>query len=276
MKRIIFILVLFWVQLFLSQNYRVIYEVNFFPKKGIKIIKSELMALDIDLENHKSCFYSLNKVQRDSLVFFKKYKELKKIDKPYLNFIIHKKNTDKKVYCTNMFGYDYCFNTKQLMYWINVDEEISASPGLVDNYKNLKCAITKFSNRSWKAIYTDEVSISEGPYFFSGLPGLILNIQSLDGEYKFNAISIQKIKEIKYNNYQVNIKEGKYKKFMEDFLKNPALYNMIITNEYGDQMNYLFDGKKDINYMKTNQYFKNQFNCYNNPIDDAFPILIFE
>lgn len=43
----------------------------------------------------------------------------------------------------------------------------------------------KYSGREWTAWFSPEIPISEGPYKFSGLPGLIVNLESSDGEYQF-------------------------------------------------------------------------------------------
>lgn len=52
---------------------------------------------------------------------------------------------------------------------------------------NCKSATTTFRGRTYKAFYTEQIPISEGPFKFGGLPGLILEIYSLDDEYKWVA-----------------------------------------------------------------------------------------
>lgn len=46
-------------------------------------------------------------------------------------------------------------------------------------------ATCPYGGRSWTAWFSPEVPVSEGPYKFSGLPGLIVKLESADGEYKF-------------------------------------------------------------------------------------------
>lgn len=49
-----------------------------------------------------------------------------------------------------------------------------------------------FKGRKWKAWFTEEIPLSEGPFRFQGLPGLILKMESADGEHRITAIAIRK------------------------------------------------------------------------------------
>lgn len=52
-------------------------------------------------------------------------------------------------------------------------------------------AKTYFRGRDYIAYFTTEIQHSDGPWKFSGLPGLILNIKSEDGEYEWSATKIE-------------------------------------------------------------------------------------
>ena len=54
-------------------------------------------------------------------------------------------------------------------------------------------ATADFRGRQWTAWYAD-IPVSEGPWKFSGLPGLILRVESADKEHEFTAVSIRKSK----------------------------------------------------------------------------------
>lgn len=58
------------------------------------------------------------------------------------------------------------------------------------NYKAQK-ASAHFRGRDYIAWFTPEIMISDGPFKFHGLPGLILKIKSTDGEYAYEAYSIK-------------------------------------------------------------------------------------
>ena len=50
-----------------------------------------------------------------------------------------------------------------------------------------------FGNRKWIAWFTPEIPISDGPYKFCGLPGLILKINDSTNSWNFDVTSIHKI-----------------------------------------------------------------------------------
>ncbi len=52
-------------------------------------------------------------------------------------------------------------------------------------------AKTKFRGKEYIAYYSESFENQEGPWKFGGLPGLILEVVSIDGEYMFKAISIK-------------------------------------------------------------------------------------
>lgn len=53
-------------------------------------------------------------------------------------------------------------------------------------------ATCTFKNRNWTAWFSPEVPLSEGPYKFQGLPGLILQLSSDDADFHFKIRSIEK------------------------------------------------------------------------------------
>ena len=52
-------------------------------------------------------------------------------------------------------------------------------------------ATARWRGRDWTAWYSD-IPFSDGPYKFTGLPGLILGLEDATGEHKFQAIGIKK------------------------------------------------------------------------------------
>lgn len=57
-----------------------------------------------------------------------------------------------------------------------------------------KRAVCEFRGRNYIAWFTEEIPLSEGPWKFRGLPGLILEISDTDGVYDFKAIGFKEIK----------------------------------------------------------------------------------
>lgn len=60
---------------------------------------------------------------------------------------------------------------------------------------NLQKATARYGGRNWIAWFTEEIPISEGPYKFNGLPGLIFEIYDDKENYKFTLQQIYQIKD---------------------------------------------------------------------------------
>jgi GLPGLI family protein len=60
---------------------------------------------------------------------------------------------------------------------------------------NIHCqkAVTEYGNREWYAWFTTDIPISDGPYKFCGLPGLIVKLTDSQGFWKFDIASIVNI-----------------------------------------------------------------------------------
>lgn len=65
-----------------------------------------------------------------------------------------------------------------------MDWEITETTKEIGSFTT-RLATTNFRGRNWKAWFTPEIPISDGPWKFSGLPGMILEVVSGNGDYKF-------------------------------------------------------------------------------------------
>jgi GLPGLI family protein len=116
----------------------------------------------------------------------------------------------------------------------------------------LKCqlATTKFGGRNYEAWFSKEIPISEGPYKFHGLPGLIVHIYDNKGFYDFKLQSAKKItydRAIKFNKSNVFFVSkqqfiNKYRQLFKDpqgelMSMSPILKsNPEIVNSFGDEV----------------------------------------
>lgn len=57
-------------------------------------------------------------------------------------------------------------------------------------------ATTSFAGRNWIAWFAPEIPYSDGPYKFSGLPGLILKLHDTRNHYLFELVSIEEPEEV--------------------------------------------------------------------------------
>lgn len=126
------------------------------------------------------------------------------------------------------------------------------------NYKDNKTilgyscnkATTIFNNRIYTAWYTSEIPISDGPYRFKGLAGLILEINDEKNYHSFLAIGIEK-KQLEIKPFQkgMPISREQYLKKKEEFKSNPYPERTTMPKERRNQMIEAF--KKDNNSLES-------------------------
>lgn len=65
------------------------------------------------------------------------------------------------------------------------------SSSAVDTINGVVCRVAtlNYGGHNWKAYYNSDIAISEGPYVFAGLPGLIVRIEDDRGWYRFDLTS---------------------------------------------------------------------------------------
>lgn len=81
----------------------------------------------------------------------------------------------------------YCYEELEPVFeWTFVPLE---KPDTVLGYPCGK-ATTKFRGRTYEAWYTDAVAVDEGPWKFHGLPGLILFVKDVSGDYFFKCTAL--------------------------------------------------------------------------------------
>lgn len=97
-----------------------------------------------------------------------------------------------------------------------------------DTIQGHPCHLSKmyFRGRDWKIWYADDIPLSDGPWKFCGLPGLILKAESEDGEINFSAIWVAKrnvdiLRNITEKSDFKTTRE-KYLKFLKQFKSSPA------------------------------------------------------
>lgn len=72
----------------------------------------------------------------------------------------------------------------------NLSWNISDTTAVINSYECTK-ATTHFAGRDYEAWFTKEIPISDGPYIFCGLPGLIVKINDVKSYYTFELIGFE-------------------------------------------------------------------------------------
>ena len=93
---------------------------------------------------------------------------------------------------------------------------------------NCKKATTAFRGRNYTAWYTEQIPISDGPWKFWGLPGLILKITDDKNEYSFECVAIEKPRwtnniYILDNDY-FNTTGKRFNEGVKKFYENPGVF----------------------------------------------------
>jgi GLPGLI family protein len=84
-------------------------------------------------------------------------------------------------------------------------------------YKVLE-ATTTYGCRNWVAWFTPDIPISDGPYKFHGLPGLIVKVADTKNHYVFELESVD-IKDLTVGNVDVEISANRIKTTLAEFIR---------------------------------------------------------
>lgn len=194
----IFIVASFFFSVFVfSQNMRFIYELKFIKDStNREEVMSDLLNLDTTPKG--STFYPSKSIIQDSLSLeFEKAEDREAFRKsaPWQNakskiiYYLTKDYKDQSVSLYNFFeGKYFTYSETNPIKW-NVDKETSK----IGIY-NVQKATADYGGRKWTAWFTTQIPISDGPYKFSGLPGLIIKMEDSKKDYRFELVKSEKIK----------------------------------------------------------------------------------
>ncbi|MGA9211348.1 GLPGLI family protein [Kaistella sp.] len=198
MKKLSALLMLFGLMLS-AQNNRVVYEYQFrLDSTKIDSLKTEWMYLDISKNGSK--YYSKAAFESDSIVNESIKKQMasgmKNISVSRQSFggeikdEVEKTYPEYKTFLISKIGNDSykALEDRKLVWKILPDKKQLGT-------FNVQKATTNFAGRNWTAWFTTDVPIQDGPYKFSGLPGLIVEIFDQTGSHKMELKGIKKMAE---------------------------------------------------------------------------------
>ncbi|TXF75996.1 GLPGLI family protein [Chryseobacterium sp.] len=200
MKKIALLFVLFSL-FFSAQNSRVIYEYRFRPDSTkTDSLKKEWMYLDIHKNGSK--YYSKSAFESDSIINESIKKQMASGMKSIsvsrqrnggeVDYEVEKTYPDYKTFLVTSIGNDsYKVLEDRKPVW-----KISPEKKQLGEF-NVQKAATTFTGRNWTAWFTTDVPVQDGPYKFSGLPGLIVEISDETGSHNMELKGIKKIPETK-------------------------------------------------------------------------------
>lgn len=226
MKKIGIIVLTFGIQLIFGQANRFVYQVTMkLDSTNRNEIKTETANLDISPE--KSIFYGEKRLQRDSL--FRRASETNTFNfdrsqmqnlRSNIDFVVEKDTkTGNKNFKSRIARDNYLYTEDRTMDW-----KILPETAKIGDYKTQK-AETNFAGRTWFAWFTTDIPIQDGPYKFSGLPGLIVKVEDSQGDFSFDLKEAKKIDAIatfEDRGSTITLKRKDFEKQLLKFKQDPS------------------------------------------------------
>jgi GLPGLI family protein len=108
-----------------------------------------------------------------------------------------------------------------------------------------RAAVTFFRGRNYMAYYTPDLSMKGGPWKFGGLPGLILEVVSLDAHYSFRATGIQQGEPVYISDFDLHENEQlSWQEYCHQTIytiNQYVRYMQSVSNDPGSQVNLRVD-----------------------------------
>lgn len=241
MKKIQIVVFVFVTSLLCAQANRFVYQVTMkLDSTNREDIKTETANLDITPE--KSIFYGEKRLQRDSL--FKRAFETKNFNfdrtqmgnlRSNIDFIVEKNSkTGIKTFKSRIARDNYSYEEDRPLNW-----KILPETAKIGDYKTQK-AETQFAGRTWLAWFTTEIPFQDGPYKFSGLPGLIVKLEDSKNDYSFDLKEAKKINEIptfEDRGSTISLKRTIFEKQLKQFQKDPVSASISPPSRVGGNRN---------------------------------------
>lgn len=237
------LLCLFFALMAQAQVQRFIYDYRYVPDINKKdSIASDMMVLDISAKG--SVYQSLNRIKMDSAMReqFRNFTpgsmqnrsvDMRNMRRNTVQYKVTKEYPSFKTYLNERVGRD--------SYKVLEDEKqnwtILAETQQIGEYKAQK-ATTKWGGRDWTAWFSTDLPFQDGPYKFSGLPGLIVKLEDATGTHVMTMVANQKIAaeniesevagrngdRVRMGGQEIEISEAQYKKAYKTYLDDPSRF----------------------------------------------------
>lgn len=266
---------------------RFFYELTFKPKKDSAKVEKVMAALDIVKDRSVYRDYtavgqdSIIKVQVEAMQKSGVFKDLSKSFKmPKFSEKIVKYYPDMKMQYIERIASGFTPMNIGYNETIKFDWKISNEKAKIGSY-NAQKATTEFGGRKWTAWFSTDLPFQDGPYKFSGLPGLIVKIEDEGKNYSWVLQGNRKVpnwEELTYaekvSNVGLKVTEmprEKFEKTFNDFKKDPfATIRPMMTQEMMSKSIPGMDGTIGDMIKKQEKTYKDFFNSNDNPIEPPY------
>lgn len=265
---------------------RFFYELTFKPKQDSAKIDKVITVLDITDKN-RSVYQDYTVISQDSIMKIEMeamqkagtFKDLSKsLKTPKFSARIHKFYPSMKVeyvdkVANGMTPVNIAYTEDLKFNW-----KISDEKQKIGEY-NAQKATTEYGGRKWIAWFSSDLPFQDGPYKFSGLPGLIVKIEDADKNYSWVLQGNKKIKEYSEFSYIEGLMQAtggkpkeltreKFEKTFSDFKKDPfASVRPMMSQEIMSKPMPGTDGTVGDMIKKQEKMYKDFYNANDNPIE---------
>lgn len=253
MKKLLLLFVLLGTLTF-AQNKRFIYEYKLIPDStDVSDIKTEMMYLDTSKDGSK--YYSYTVFNSDSIMKADLERQLKAtgsinitppMKKPVVRYSVTKTYPDYKTFIHRRLSMDaYKVSDDRKIKW-----KVSSEKEKIGEW-NAQKAEADFAGRHWTAWFSTEIPIQDGPYKFSGLPGLIVKIEDKTGSHRMELKGIRNITgDLDINVFEakeVAINSKQFQKVLKEYENDPTKgikqmqmggANIIMTGKDGTALKF--------------------------------------
>lgn len=269
MKKILHLFCLLMIMSLNAQTHRFIYELQLKMDSTDTDYQKYNMILDIGSKEVK--FFGKDLLVADSL-----NKKFGNMDNRHIDMtgqvVKRKTNTYENENFINIKFEYYSFKTTDQITW-----NISGETKQVQQY-TLQKATAKFGGRNWVAWFSREIPFNEGPFKFSGLPGLVFEIYDTRKNFIYNLIKSQELPdtfhtedflESNFGNKAIPINEKQRQKLLTEFFNDPFSFERTNFNN-SSSLNININGKEISTIDELNSQVKNMqevIRKYNNPVE---------
>ncbi|MDY0929875.1 MULTISPECIES: GLPGLI family protein [Chryseobacterium] len=272
---------------------RFFYELTFKPKQDSAKLDKVITVLDITDKN-RSVYQDYTVISQDSITKIEietmqkagVYKDLSKsLKTPKFSARIHKFYPSMKIeyvdkVANGMTPVNIAYTEDLKFNW-----KISDEKQKIGEYNTQK-ATTEYGGRTWTAWFSTDLPFQDGPYKFSGLPGLIVKIEDAGKNYSWILQGNKKIKEYNEFSYIESLMQAtggkpkeltreKFDKTFNDFKKDPfASVRPMMSQEIMSKPMPGTDGTIGDMMKKQEKMYKDFYNANDNPIEKANSISV--
>lgn len=221
-------------------NLNIFYKLSFVSNKENVDNKTNTLCL-LQVGESFVKFSEYNTLKKDSL--FQKYSKEGYVGGKEVNEMLKLKEFWGLVILKNKIEGKITFQKSIAKYNYEYQEDVSDLKwNLKNGVKNIlgyrcKEATIQYKGRNYTAWYSPDFSVSEGPFIFGGLPGIILEISDAKNEYVFSAIAVKKTTTNIYlrdDNYILKVSRDKYRELQKSYHDNPGFYHGQVYNSQGE------------------------------------------